>query len=556
MSLHAINNRLPNHIPLARLASLLRDQLQSCCWRQLLALTVLMWWTVPGSAAWSDPAVARLNDATVRVLSQNDRSSGVVISDDGLVLTCAHGIHGDTGTVVVALANGTRHQAQVVHSDHARDLAVVRLPSEALDLIAWYPVLAVKSPAKDATVLASGFPGREETGQSPVLRVGRIVAATPLGLRSTCTLTSGDSGGPLFDVTGRLAGIHRQIGTTADQNIHIPTERIAEYLSETGVTLPAPRRESRPLIAPAHLRSDAHVRESLRSLTVRVVTEFEVGTSDRPSADPDTLHRRTTVLGTAAAPRLVVTKLSALRGRRAASCVLPDGAVVLAEQIAEDRGLDLALLQFDQEVFSPREMSTGGFGDIVFAGAEPLAGLIARDCHDELPHPVKLGAELDASENNFLTVVTVAPNSFAASGGWRPMDRLVQFSWQPISSFDDLLAALESWQPGDWATVTVQRGDRDLQLSATLTPDPAGQFEKTEYLDGRAGRLSERRTGLAGVIQHDIAIRPQDCGGPLVNSRGELVGINIARRARESTLAVPISRVMGWIQATQSETVQ
>jgi serine protease Do len=169
---------------------------------------------------------------------------------------------------------------------------------------------------------------------------------------------------------------------------------------------------------------------------------------------------------------------------------------------------------------------------------------------------VKLGAELDSSENNFLTVVTVAPNSFAASGGWQPMDQLVRFARQPVSTFDDLVAALESWQPGDWATVTVRRGDHDLQLSATLTPDPAGQFEKTEYLDGRAGRLSERRTGLTGVIQHDIAIRPQDCGGPLVNFRGELVGINIARRARESTLAVPISDVVGWIQATQPVSVQ
>ena len=119
----------------------------------------------------------------------------------------------------------------------------------------------------------------------------------------------------------------------------------------------------------------------------------------------------------------------------------------------------------------------------------------------------------------------------------------MSFANREIRGFPDLELAVEGRQPGDWVMLTVQRDQAILALQGALDLDPGVEFERTEFLDGRAGRLSRRRTGFPAVIQHDIAVQPEECGGPLVDGNGRLVGVNIARRARESTLAIPISVV-------------
>ena len=56
--------------------------------------------------------------------------------------------------------------------------------------------------------------------------------------------------------------------------------------------------------------------------------------------------------------------------------------------------------------------------------------------------------------------------------------------------------------------------------------------------------MSKRRSGYDRVIQHDSVIRPEECGGPLVNLDGKVIGINIARAGRVETYALPIKPVL------------
>jgi S1-C subfamily serine protease len=39
-----------------------------------------------------------------------------------------------------------------------------------------------------------------------------------------CSLIGGDSGGPLFDLSGRLVGIHSRIGADVTENMHVPVD--------------------------------------------------------------------------------------------------------------------------------------------------------------------------------------------------------------------------------------------------------------------------------------------------------------------------------------------
>ena len=54
-----------------------------------------------------------------------------------------------------------------------------------------------------------------------------------------------------------------------------------------------------------------------------------------------------------------------------------------------------------------------------------------------------------------------------------------------------------------------------------------------------AGPLSQRRSGFPSAIQHDSLLRPEDCGGPIMDIDGRIVGLNIARAGRVASYALP-----------------
>jgi serine protease Do len=57
------------------------------------------------------------------------------------------------------------------------------------------------------------------------------------------------------------------------------------------------------------------------------------------------------------------------------------------------------------------------------------------------------------------------------------------------------------------------------------------------------GSISERRSGFPLAIQHDSVLRPADCGGPVVDIEGQVVGLNIARAGRVESYALPAALV-------------
>ena len=64
-------------------------------------------------------------------------------------------------------------------------------------------------------------------------------------LRTDCRILGGDSGGPLFSLSGRIIGIHSRISQSPDENFHIPIESFLSnwehFLSEELVSYGAIR---------------------------------------------------------------------------------------------------------------------------------------------------------------------------------------------------------------------------------------------------------------------------------------------------------------------------
>ena len=77
-------------------------------------------------------------------------------------------------------------------------------------------------------VLGLGHPGGYRKDRPAVLRIGRVLTSSPNLITTDCTLVGGDSGGPLFDLDGRVVGIHSRIGASTLANIHVPVDTFAQ----------------------------------------------------------------------------------------------------------------------------------------------------------------------------------------------------------------------------------------------------------------------------------------------------------------------------------------
>lgn len=147
--------------------------------------------------------------------------SGVIVSKDGLILTAGH-VLAATGTdLLITLPGGREVKGKSLGRDMNRDAALAQI-TEPGD----YPFVEM-APADSAEagewVLALGHPGGYDPQRGAPLRVGRLWEAdTKAYFRSDCTVSGGDSGGPLFDLEGRVVGIHSSISQNLSENRHVP----------------------------------------------------------------------------------------------------------------------------------------------------------------------------------------------------------------------------------------------------------------------------------------------------------------------------------------------
>jgi serine protease Do len=87
------------------------------------------------------------------------------------------------------------------------------------------PVTKSAGVQKGQWVVTLGHPSGPKEGRSPVARLGRVLSSDDHVLRTDCTLVGGDSGGPLFDLKGRVIGIHSRIGFGLALNYHVHADQ-------------------------------------------------------------------------------------------------------------------------------------------------------------------------------------------------------------------------------------------------------------------------------------------------------------------------------------------
>jgi serine protease Do len=174
--------------------------------------------------------VAKVIPCTVCIRVGGASGSGVIVSEDGYVLTAGH-VSGTPGRdLTIVMPDGSILPGKTLGGNGTLDSGMVKITKPGK-----YPFAAIGSSSemkKHDWCVATGHPGGYKKGRPPVVRVGRILEINNhvegRFIRTDCTIVGGDSGGPLFDMNGRVIGIHSRIGNAIVANLHVPIDTYRE----------------------------------------------------------------------------------------------------------------------------------------------------------------------------------------------------------------------------------------------------------------------------------------------------------------------------------------
>lgn len=143
---------------------------------------------------------------------QSALGSGVIISEQGYLLTNNHVIYG-ADEIVVQLQDGRESKARVIGVDIENDLAVLKIELDQLRAI---PIGSPQSAQVGDIVLAIGNPfGMGQTVTQGIIsatgRYGLGISAFENFIQTDAAINPGNSGGALIDVHGNLLGINTAI---------------------------------------------------------------------------------------------------------------------------------------------------------------------------------------------------------------------------------------------------------------------------------------------------------------------------------------------------------
>ena len=173
--------------------------------------------------------VAKVLPATVSLPG----ASGVLVRRDQetYVLCAAHVTMMADRRITITKNDGARLRGTALGANHRSDVSLVRVTSKGD-----HPAVTMGESAKlkrGQWVLMLGHPSGKKEGRSAPARLGRVLRAPKSGyLVTDCTMQAGDSGGPLFDMQGRVIGINSRINRNLAMNMHAPIDALVKEWPE------------------------------------------------------------------------------------------------------------------------------------------------------------------------------------------------------------------------------------------------------------------------------------------------------------------------------------
>jgi serine protease Do len=600
---------------------------------------------VAGLEAKVEAAVELAAAATVGIQVGQNLGSGVLVSARGHILTAGHVIESPGRRTKITLADGRVARGRTLGVNRWVDSGMVLLDDPG----PWPHVEmgSVDDVASGDWVIALGHPGGVEEERPPVVRLGRVSSVDARVIRTDCTIVSGDSGGPLIDLAGKVVGIHTSLRPMLVANDHLPVDtfrrtwlelergeawggwRARAILGVEGRTVDegclvvavlgggsaaiaglqagdvlarldgAPLsggfpeleqlvserkvgdrialgvlRDGTPLEVVAELQrypgQDDQVRivPTPRSAIAREKNDRELLASFRDltrRAQESTVQircgGRQVALGTVVDENgWIVTKASELDGTP--TCRI-DGRIREARVVGVDKAYDLALLHVDKgglraAPFSYGELTPGQWVVTPDSASVPASVGVLSVPPRRVPTRLGyLGVIIDTNRSGAY-IVEVRPDSGAAAGGLRKDDVLLSVNGAVVEGSGQVTELVRALRPLSEIEVGLWRDlDRDglrdadelFAASITLGEHPFEEQQAVAQQDRQAGPMSAVRSGFPIAFQHDSVLLPEQCGGPVVDKDGRVIGVNLARAGRSASFAIPSRELMLLVDA-------
>ncbi|QDS90591.1 serine endoprotease [Rosistilla ulvae] len=239
----------------------------------------------------------------------------------------------------------------------------------------------------------------------------------------------------------------------------------------------------------------------------------------------------------------LVSKASELKGDGELRVRLGDDRILPATRVDERRSVDLALLKVDVQGLNPIQwsqpepavgsflFSVGRQGDPVGIG---VVGVASREVRDD----GMLGVML-RTDNDGARVISVVPGSGADDAGIDVGDVITKVDGVAMTTQKQVTGELRALYPGDSVDLTLRRDGRDGEFNVSAEIRELSSFSESQDDTRVNGPRNNRLTGFKLALQHDTVLGPDQCGGPVIDTNGNVIGINIARAGRVCSYAIP-----------------
>ena len=230
---------------------------------------------------------------------------------------------------------------------------------------------------------------------------------------------------------------------------------------------------------------------------------------------------------------------------------------------ATDEEWDLALVKVDASGLAPviwAESSDLLHGTwVVSNGAttrkfrRPRLGMISANKR-EIPggNPAVLGLGLKSAKGG-ISVTMVTKESGAEVAGVQKNDLITAIGETQVRDVEHLQTILKQYRVGESPILTIIRGEQKLALEVELLARHKLYGGTRSRNDSMSGDFSPRRTGFPMVLQHEITLSRRSVGGPLLDFKGECVGMNIAMANRVENYAIPVENLLQEIPKLKSK---
>jgi len=177
-----------------------------------------------------------------RSMPQMASGSGVIISEDGYIVSNNHVIDG-ADDINVTLSNKKSFKAKLVAADPSTDLALLKVDAKGLPFILYGTfedvkigqwVLAVGYPLNLNTTVTAGI----VSAKGRTLDINRRQSRAPIEsfIQTDAAVNPGNSGGPLISTEGKLIGINSAIasptGSYAGYSFTIPVNIVKKVVAD------------------------------------------------------------------------------------------------------------------------------------------------------------------------------------------------------------------------------------------------------------------------------------------------------------------------------------